>query len=115
MCSYHVKKYLFTTYCATVYCAHLWRVYSASVIKKFKVCLNNAARIFFGYDRFCSASAMYVCEGIDNFDVMYRKAAWSFMQRLCASENVIIAVLVKSDIAHRSPLRAAWNEALLVR
>ena len=115
MLSYSVKKYLFTTYCATVYCVHLWRVYSASVIRKFKVCLNNAARIFFGYARFCSASAMYVCEGIDNFDVMYRKAAWGFMQRLYASENAIIDVLVNSDLGRCSPLRAAWNRALLVR
>ena len=112
MCTDAVKKYLFTTYCASVYCVHLWRAYSAAVIRKFKVCLNNAVRIFFGYSRFCSASSMHVCEGLDNFDVMYRKAAWGFMQRLDASTNAIINVLVDSDIRRRSPLRAAWNDAL---
>ena len=113
MCSYPVRRYLFTTYCATVYCAHLWRVYSASVLRKFKVCLNNAARLFFGYERFCSASAMYVCEGIDNFNTMFRKAAWGFIQRLCSSENSIINVLVNSDMGKRSAFRATWNRALL--
>ena len=76
--------------------------------------IGYSSRIFFGYDRFCSASAMYVCEGIDNFDVMYRKAAWSFMQRLYASKNVVISVVVNSDMGRCSPLRAAWNDALVV-
>ena len=113
MCSYAVKRYLFTTYCAIVYCVQLWRVYSASVLKKFKVCLNNAARMFFGYSRYCSASAMYVCEGIDNFDMMFRKAAWIFIQRLRSSTNIVINSLVNSDVGIRSAFRATWNSALL--
>ena len=113
MCSYSVKRYLFMTYCATVYCVHLWRVYSASVLKKFKICLNNAARIFFGYDKFCSASAMYVCERIDNLDTMFRKAAWGFIQRIRSSNNCIINSLVDSDVGKRSAFRALWNRALL--
>ena len=84
-----------------------------SVLKKFKVCLNNAARMFFGYDRFCSASAMYVCEGVDNFDVMFRKAAWGFIQRLRSSGNCIINSLVDSDLGSRSALRATWDRALM--
>ena len=47
MCSYSVKRHLFSSYCASVYCVYLWRVYNASVFKKFKVCLNNAVRLFF--------------------------------------------------------------------
>ena len=113
MCSYQVKRFLFMTYCSSVYCCHLWRVYSASVLNKFKVCLNNAARMFFGYDKFCSASAMYVCEGIDNFDVMFRKASWGFVQRIRASENRIINALVSSDVSCSSTFVARWNRALL--
>ena len=113
MCSYSVKRFLFTTYCATVYCVQLWRVYTVSVLKKFKVCLNNAARIFFGYPRFCSASAMYVSECIDNYDVMFRKAAWGFIQRLRSSDNCIINSLVDSDLGSRSALRATWDRALM--
>ena len=113
MCTYAVKRYLFTTYCATVYCVHLWRVCSVSVLKKFKVCLNNAARMFFGYARYCSASAMYVCEGIDNFDTLFRKAAWNFLQRLCSSTNIVLNSLVNSDVGRHSAFRALWNSALL--
>ena len=113
MCSYPVKRYVFTSYCATVYCVHIWRVYRASVVKKFKVCLNNAARIFFGYDRFCSASAMYVCEHAANLDVVLRKAAWGFLRRICSSRNNIIRSLVDSDLGKSSAFRALWNRALL--
>ena len=113
MCSYTVKRYLFTTYCASVYCIHLWRVCSMSILRKFKVCLNNAVRMFFGYDRFCSATAIYACEDIDNSDGMFRKAAWSFMHRLFSSKNSIIKSLVDSDIWKRSAFRALWYRPLL--
>ena len=109
MCSYPVKRYLFASYCANVYCVHLWRAYNVSVFRKFKVCLNNAVRLFFGYDRFCSASAMYTCEGIDNVDVMFRKAAYGFMKRIDASDNCIIAKIVGSDLCNYSPYRRLWN------
>ena len=113
MCSYDVKKFLFVTYCSNVYCLHLWRVYNMSVLNKFKVCLNNAARMFFGYDRFCSASAMYVSENLNNLSAMFRKASWGFTQRLASSENGVIAALAKSDLAIRSSYTNMWRSALL--
>ena len=107
MCSYQVKKILFMTYCTSAYCLHLWHVFNVSVINKFKVCLNNAARMFFGYDRFCSASAMHVCEGIDNFHVMLRKASWGFIRRLYLSKNKVSNALVDSDVSKCSRYRAS--------
>ena len=115
MCTYSVKRYLFTAYCVNVYCVHLWRAYNLSTLKKFKVCLNNAARMFFGYDKYCSATAMFVSEGIDNFDVIYRKAAWGFSQRLCNSKNRIINSLDDSDVGKHSAFRALWNCAFLAK
>ena len=53
-------------------------VHGASVLKKFLVCLSNAVMVFL-VDRFCSTSAIYVCDGIDNFDVMFGKASWRFI------------------------------------
>ena len=113
MCSYQVKKFLYMSYCATVYCLHLWHVFNVSVINKFKVCLNNAARMFFGYERFCSASAMHVREGIDSFDVMFRKSSWIFLRRLGLTKNTVLSALVNSDVSIRSRYRAVWNRALL--
>ena len=64
MCTYPVKKYLYNKYCTNIGNMHLWHSYHMSALKKFKVCFNNAARMFFGYDKFCSASNMFVQEGI---------------------------------------------------
>ena len=69
------------------------------MVKKFIVCFNNAAIMFFGYDRFCSASNMFVYERNDNFGVMYHKAVFQFMRRLGQSDNRIVAALFNSDLA----------------
>ena len=95
MCSYNVKRFLYSTYCSNINGVHLWHSYRASVFKKFVVCFNNAARMFFGYDRFCSASSMYVSERIDNFGASHRKAVFYFMTRLRHSNNQIGSAFVR--------------------
>ena len=112
LCTYPVKRYLYSTYCANVCNAHLWHSHRASVLKKFVVCFNNAARMFFGYDRFCSASGMFAQEGIDNFSALYRKAAYRFLNRLAACDNRLISSLFYSDLAVNSSLRKVWSAAL---
>lgn len=112
MCSYAVKRFLYNAYCSTISCVHLWHSFRSSVLKKFKVCFNNAARMFFGYERFCSVSGMFVSERIDNFDACYRKAVWGFVKRICDSDNTILNRLFHSDLAFTSKIRKAWNSAL---
>ena len=113
MCNLKVKKALYTAYCSSVYCVHLWQSFHSSVLRKFKVCHNNAVRMFFGYEKFCSASAMFVVERLANFEMLYRKASWSFLCRLRSSANSIICTLTETDIHIMSPLRAAWAKALM--
>ena len=76
------------------------------------VCFNNAVRMFFGYDRFCSASSMFVGERIDNFNAMHRKAVFGFMTRLGKSSNCVVSALFDSDLAYYSSVRKAWSAAL---
>ena len=45
------------------------------------------SNIFFWYDRFCSASNMFVCERVDSFRAMHRKTVFRFMCRLSRSNN----------------------------
>ena len=112
MCSYSVKRYLYSTYCSNVYGVHLWHSYRSSVLRKFTVCFNNAARMFFGYHRFCSASEMFVKEGIENFTAMYRKAVYGFILRLSQTDNRIVSGLFDSDLAFHSSIRKVWHSAL---
>ena len=112
LCTYTVKKYLYNTYCSNISYMHLWHSFHASVIRKFKVCFNNAARMFLGYPRYSSASGMFVQENIDGFDAAYRKAVWNFIARLGKSENRIMSTLFSSDLAHTSAMRKVWSRAL---
>ena len=68
--------------------------------------------MFFGYERFCSASNMFVYERIYNFGAMYRKAVFQFMRRLGQSDNRIVAALFSSDLAYVSSMRKVWSTAL---
>ena len=112
LCSYSVKRHMYSTYCSNVSNMYLWHSYHMSVMKKFKVCFNNAARMFFGYDRYCSASGMFTQEGIDGYDAVYRKSVWNFVSRLTVSENRIIASLFHSDLVCTSSIRRMWSKAL---
>ena len=112
LCTYQVKKYLYSMYCSNVSGVHLWHSHRAAVLRKFIVCFNNAARMFFGYDRFSSASSMYVNERIDNFWAMYRKAVFGFMSRIGQSRNGIIASLFHGDLRFLSSIRQTWSTAL---
>ena len=112
MCTYSVKRYLYSTYCSNVTCIHLWHSFHVTDLTKFKVCFNNAARMFFGYDRFCSASNMFVQERIYGYDATYRKSVWNFVTRLRESDNRIISSLFHSDLALTSSIRKVWSKAL---
>ena len=112
MCSNSVKKYLYSAYCSNVCNVHLWHSYHANVLRKFVVCFNNAARMFFGYDRFCSASNMFVSERIYNFSALYRKAVFGFVTRLGQADNRLVSRLFNSDLSAHSSLRKAWADAL---
>ena len=112
MCTYAVKRYLYNTYCCNISCMHLWHSFHKADLSKFKVCYNNAARMFFGYDRFSSASSMFVQERLAGFDAAYRKSVWNFVSRIKKSSNRIISSLYFSDLACTSTIRKVWSKAL---
>ena len=112
LCSHSVKKYLYNTYCSNICGVHLWHSHHVSVLRKFVVCFNNAARMFFGYGRFCSASNMFVSERIDNFSAVHRKSVYGFMARLQLSDNDIVQRVYNSDLMVTSSIRKAWVAAL---
>lgn len=112
MCTYPVRRYLYATYCSNIAGVHLWHSHRSHVLRKFIVCFNNAARMFLGYDRFCSASNMFVSERIDSFHAMYRKAVFRFMTRLGQSDNRIVSNLFNSDLVYHSSMRKTWTKAL---
>ena len=114
-CTYQVKKYLYSMYCWNVSGVHQWHSHRVSVLRKFIVCFNNAARMSFGFARFSCASSMYVNERNDNFWAMYRKAVFGFMTRIGQFCNSIIASLFRlfhGDLRFLSSIRQTWSTAL---
>ena len=58
-CSSEIKSLLFKSYRGNIYCGHLWADYSEYHFVKMMVLYNNAFRILFRFDEYCSASAMF--------------------------------------------------------
>ena len=56
----------------TIYCSQIWVNFKKSTYAKLKVAYNNMHRRILGYNRWDSASNMFVSNAIDNFDASLR-------------------------------------------
>ncbi len=68
-CLPNVKHHLFITYCGSMYPIQLWCRYTKKQYKKIIVAYNNVFRKFLGYDRYFSASGMFVESRVDSFNI----------------------------------------------
>jgi hypothetical protein len=89
-CSIPVKQKLVESYCLNFYCSTLWCDYSKKSISKIRVAYNNVFRNVLGYNRYDSASSMFVSNTIDGFGARIRKSNFKFRERLLASNNNIV-------------------------
>ena len=111
-CEYMVKKTLFTSYCSNLYGAHLWSQYNKASLNSVKVAYNNSCRILLGYDRFCSASTMFVENTLLNFSALLRKNIHSFMLRITYTRNAVIKMLGEITCGGHSTLGRHWYREL---
>ena len=72
-CSYTVKLLLFMSYCWSLYTPSIWCKYTKKQYYQMEVAYNNVFRRFFGYDRFSSASQMFVENRAENVETRMRK------------------------------------------
>lgn len=111
-CSYTVKKFLFNTYCTNFYCTQLWWSYHVAAIKKVRIAFNNSFRHFMGYSRRYSASAMFLENSVDCFDVLRRKYIHRFMCRLLKSSNLIINHIMDYKKVFVLPSMKEWLRSI---
>ena len=112
-CSEDVKIRLFKTYCNNIYGGHLWSQYRASDMKKLQVAFNDIYRLLFGIHRGESMSHIYVLHNIASFNVLLRKAIFSFQKRLLDSDNAYISTILKSVYFHAySATSRHWSLSL---
>ncbi len=114
-CSTEVKSHLFMTYCGSMYTCHLWCKFTKRQFKKICVAYNNTFRRLHGYERYCSASGMFVENRVDTFDVRMRRHIWSFSERIKLSENRLVKTIVNSVAWSNSELLCQWERMLNVQ
>ena len=91
MCSNNVR-----TYCSSLYTCQLWWNYKVASIRKLYVAYNNIFRMLFGLPRDCSASNMFVQNGVNNCPAIIRNLVFKFMLRVDKSDNLIICSVLNS-------------------
>ena len=111
-CSYAVKLQLFMSYCGSMYTAFLWCDFTQRKYRQLEVAYNNVFRKFLGYDKYCSASRMFVENRTDGFDARIRKLVYGFREILQISENSFIETIINSSAWRSSWLLNLWEKYL---
>ena len=70
---------VYRTYCTNFYGAALWKQYNATALKRFKAAYVKCVKMFFGYDRMYSVTAMFVELGLPVFSTILHNAKCSFV------------------------------------
>ena len=112
-CSPVVKCDLFKAFCCNMYCSHLWCDYKNDTLRQLIVGYNHSFRIIMNYPRHCSASGMFVSDGIPSFNELWRKSIYGFRQRVDNSLNKVVNTVSNSTFLS-SQLRTHWRSVLYV-
>ena len=72
----------------------------------------NMHRRILGYNRWDSASNMFVSNAIDNFDASLRKNIYRFRQRVYKIDNNLIKCLNNCKDILNGPMWSSWSQAL---
>ena len=111
-CSSEVKGVLFKTYMYSMYTMSLWSNYSNTIYKKFVVSYNNVFRMLFKQPMYCSASNMFVSKKICSLPEVRRISCYSLLQRINASDNVLMLSYLTSGAVKLSTTLKIWNKYL---
>ena len=114
MCTVDVKVKLFKTFCAPLYCSHLWYNYSQSVMKKFTTVYHNLCKRFTNCSKYDSTGLICTVFNIPNCESAIRRSIYSFMNRLDTSLNLIIVSVLQSSLRYTERLRLHWWSKLFV-
>ena len=114
-CSYGVKLLLFMSYCRSMYTSSSWCKYTKKHYYQMELAYNNVFRRFFGYDRFSSASQMFVENRVDNIGACMRKLIYGSRERLYVSENCRVIRLINSAAWSNSEFCQKWGKCFCVQ
>jgi hypothetical protein len=84
---------LFRAFCMCFYDIGLWHNFSKTAINKLRSCYNKCIKIFFGYERIDSVTAMLVELKLPCFDTLYDMCVSKFRSRWLSCINDLISHL----------------------
>lgn len=112
VCNEQVKTQLFNALCGNMYCSHLWARSNKDSFNRVRVAYNNALRIIFNYEKFCSAGTMFVYHGIYSFNAMLRRNIAGFRERVQNNNNSLLVVLTSPTLLYSFDTGKSWVEKL---
>ena len=92
-CSTVVKIRLFRSYCICIYGAGLWSSYSKGCLHKLKIGYHRCIKMFFGYSKMHSVSAIQFDLGLPSFDTLMHNYRYSYREQWLSSLNAAIVFL----------------------
>ena len=81
-------------------------------VKPVKAAYNNMYRRILGYNKWDSASNMFVNNAIDNFDANLRKNIYRFKQQVYKIENNLKKCLNNCKDILNGPMWSSWSQAV---
>ena len=109
-CAVDVKKYLFMTYCSSLYCCSLWSAYDDTTLRSIHVAHNDVLRFMFHLPRYTRVSNIFVSLNIPNFSVLRRKLVYSMYKRVLASSKCLVRTLLDSNFFVTSRIFKQWMQ-----
>ena len=95
-----------------MYTAFLWCDFTKRQYRQLEVAYNNVFRRLMGYDKYCSASGMFVENRTDGFDARVRQLVYSFRERQDISDKSLIETVINSSAWRSSKLLQLWEDYL---
>ena len=89
-CSTVVKIRLFRSYCICVYGAGIWSRYCKGSLHKLKICYNRCIKMFFGYSKMHSVTAILFDLGLPSFETLMHNYRYSYREQWFTSLNAAI-------------------------
>jgi len=89
-CSVDVKLMLFKSYCMCLYDAALWSIFNVGTMEKLRACYSKCIKIFFGYPRLHSVTAMLSDLGLPTLSSLLVTCQLSFRKQEQLSANTVV-------------------------
>jgi Reverse transcriptase (RNA-dependent DNA polymerase) len=98
-CSTRVKLRLFTSYCMCVFGSALWSHFSTDCISKFRSCYHKCIKMFFGYKRMHSVTAMLFELSLPSFNTLLHNCRVIYLRQMSSSVNDVIVHLTQTCLS----------------